>query len=128
MKWIAKLATAAQAVLLAQLGVARPADAAAPPQFTEAAGWQAAISSGTPEALQQFISHFPRGERTSEAFELIVVSEIATAQSLSKATAAATQLAEARRQDLEMLEHDFDLGTGKKESSPAEDSERLGPY
>ena len=127
MKWIAKLMTAAQAVLLAHLGAAKPGDAATPPEPTEATEWQAAIATGTPEALQQFIKQHPRDSRLGEAFELIVLSEIAAAEALADAAAGEVQLSEAR-QEPEMLEHNFDLGLGKKDQDQGGGSGRLGPY
>jgi hypothetical protein len=128
MNLIAKLVTAAQALLLAQLGAVKSGDAATPSDLTEATEWDAAISAGTPEAFQQYISQFPRGERLGEAFELIVLSEIETAKSLSDAAVSDIQLSEARREDLEVLERNFDLGTRKTDESQSEESDRLGPY
>lgn len=121
MKWIAKIVTAAQAVLLAQFGAVKPGEAAAPSEMTEAAEWNAALSAGTPEALQRFISHYPHGPRLGEAFELIVQSEI-------DAAATGIQLSEARREGSEMLEHDFDVGPAPKDDHSNEDGGRLGPY
>lgn len=128
MKWIAKLVTAAQAVLLAQLGAAKPGDAATPSHFTEAAEWDAAISAGTPEALQQFISHYPHGVRLGDAFELIVQSEIEAAMSRPEAAATGIQLSEARREGVELLEQDFDVGPAPKDDDSNEDGGPLGPY
>lgn len=112
MKAIAKFVTAVQALLLAPMGAAKPVDAATPGDFTEAARWEAAISSGTPEALQQYISQFPHGERLGEAFELIVEGEIEAAKSDPVGHPADVQLSEARPEGLEVLEQDFDLGRG----------------
>ena len=123
MNRFAKLLTAVQALLLAPLGAAKSADAARPDDFTETAQWQAAISSGTPEALQQFISQFPQGERLGEAFELIVEGEIEAAKSEP-----ALQLAEARRDKLEVLEHDFDRGAIRPEQDPTQTERDLAPY
>ena len=123
MNRIAKLLTAVQALLLAPLGAAKAADVARPDDFNEATQWQAAISSGTPEALQRYISQFPQGERLGEAFELIVEGEIEAAKSEP-----AVQLAEARRDALEVLEHDFDLGTIRPEQDPAQTERGLAPY
>ena len=123
MNRIAKFLTAVQALLLAPLGAAKSADAATPDSFTEAAQWQAAISSGTPEALQHYISQFPQGERLGEAFELIVEGEIEAAKS---AADSAVQLSEARR-DPEVIEHDFDRGALRPGLDPNQDS-GLNPY
>lgn len=128
MKLIAKFVTAIQALLLAPLGAAKPGDAATLAEFTETAAWEAAVSTGTPEALQQFISHFPQGERLGEAFGLIVQSEIEAAKSVSEGTVADLQLAEARRDPPEVLEQDFDRGTGQKNENLNEDSRGLNPY
>ena len=128
MNRIAKLLTAVQALLLAPMGVAKSADAARPDDFTEAAQWQAAISSGTPEDLQRFISQFPQGERLSEAFELIVEGEIEAAKSEPGGSLSAVQLAEARRDRLEVLEHDFDRGALRPEQDPNQDERGLAPY
>lgn len=123
MKRIAKFVTAIQALLLAPLGAAKPSDAATPPDFTETAAWESAVTAGTPEALQQFISHFPQGERLSDAFELIVQGEVEAAKSLAERAATDLQLSEARP---EHLEHDFDLGAGRKNQN--EDNRGLYPY
>lgn len=120
MKWIAKFVTAAQALLLAQFGAAKPGEAAMPSDVTEATKWAAAVSAGTPDALQQFISQFPDGERLGEAFELIVLSEIEAAKSASPVAVTGVQLSEARNERPEVLEHDFDLGVTK--------SDALTPY
>lgn len=128
MKWIAKIVTAAQAVLLAQFGAAKPGEAAMPSDVTEAATWAAAVTAGTPDALQQFISQFPDGERLGEAFELIVLSEIAAAKSASPGAAPGVQLSEARSERPEVLEHDFDLGVSKDDGALNEDSDFLTPY
>jgi hypothetical protein len=128
MKWIAKLVTAAQAVLLAQVGAARAADAAPPPDFSEADQWQAAVAAGTPEALQQYLSQYPRGERMGEAFELIVLSEIEAANSAAVVAAGDIQLSEARRDEPERLEHDFDVSPTTNTLDQSGDGESLGPY
>ena len=104
MNRIAKIVAAMQALLLAPIGAAKSADAAQSEALSEAARWHAAISSGSPEDLQRFITDFPQGERLGDAFEQIVEGEIAAAKSDS---AGAVQLAEARR-DPELLEFDFD--------------------
>lgn len=127
MKWIAKIVTAAQAVLLAQFGAARAADAPPTLDFTEAAEWQAAVSAGTPEALQRYLSHNSTGERRSEAFELIVLSEIEAATPPAHGAPAEVQLSEARRDQMEMLEHDFEPGPAKTDDAEG-DGGRLGPY
>lgn len=124
MNRIAKLLTAVQALLLAPLGAVKSADAARPDTFTEAAQWQAAISSGTPEALQQYISQFPQGERLGDAFELIVEGEIEAAKS---DTGGSVQLSEARRDRPEVLEHDFDRGSLRPNQDPNQDG-GLNPY
>lgn len=128
MKWIAKFVTAAQALLLAQVGAAKPGDAAMPSDVTEAAQWEAAISAGTPDALQQFISQFPDGERLGEAFELIVLSEIEAAKSGSAGPVTGVQVSEARSERPEVLEHDFDLGVNKNDGALDEESGGLTPY
>jgi hypothetical protein len=128
MKWIAKLVTAAQAVLLAQVGAARAADAAPSPDFNEADQWQAAVAAGTPEALQQYLSQYPRGERMGEAFELIVLSEIEAANSAPVIAAGDIQLSEARRDEPERLEHDFDVSPTTNTLDQSGDGESLGPY
>jgi len=125
MKRIAKFMTAIQALLLAPLGTATPSDAATPSDFTETSAWEAAVSSGTPEALQQFISHFPQGERLGDAFELIVHAEVEAAKSDADRAATDLQLSEARP---EVLERNFDLGAGRKIESLNEDSRGLNPY
>lgn len=122
MNRIAKFITALQALLIAPLGAAKAGNPALPSELTEAAAWQTAHSSGTPEALQQFISNFPRGEHLSEAFALIVQSEVEAAGSEASA-AGAVQLSEA---GLEVLEHDFDLGVGRKPEN--QDTRGLTPY
>ncbi len=119
MKRIAKFVTAIQALLLAPLGVATPSDAATPSDFTETSAWDAAVSSGTPEALQQFISHYPQGERLGEAFELIVRAEVEAAKSDAHRAATDLQLSEARS---EILEQNFDRGAGRKIENLNEDS------
>ena len=125
MKRIAKFVTAIQALLLAPLAAAKPSEAATPSEFTETAAWEAAVSAGTPEALQQFISHFPQGERLGEAFGLIVQGEVEAAKSLADRAAADLQLSEARP---EVLEHDFDRGVGRKNEIQNEDGRGLNPY
>jgi len=128
MNRFAKLLTAVQALLLAPLGAAKSADAALPDDITEAAQWQAAIASGTPEALQQFISQFPQGERLGEAFELIVEGEIEAAKSDPAGSPGSLQLAAAGRDRLEVLEHDFDSGVVSQEQDPGQNERGLGPY
>jgi len=128
MRWIAKLVTAAQAVLLAHSGAARAGDAATPPDFTETDRWQAAVAAGTPDALQQYLSQYPRGERMGEAFELIVLGEIEAAKSVSQGAAGDIQLSEARRDQLEMLEHDFDVGPAQRNQEQNGEGGSLGPY
>ena len=127
MKWIAKLVTAAQAVLLAHLGTAR-ADEVAPPDFTEADRWQAAIAAGTPDALQQYISQHPHGDHLGDAFELIVLNEIEAAKFVPQGGVGDVQLSEARRDQLEMLEHDFDVGPAQSNEEQNGEGESLGPY
>jgi hypothetical protein len=128
MKWIAKLVTAAQAVLLAQLGATRGADASPPHDLTEADQWQAAVAAGTPDALQQYLSQYPRGERMGEAFELIVLSEIEAANSAPAVAAGDIQLSEARRDQPERLEHDFDVSPTTNTQDPSGGGGSLGPY
>lgn len=128
MKWIAKLVTAAQAVLLAQAGATRAADAAPPADLTEADRWHAAIAAGTPDALQQYLSQYPRGERVGEAFELIVLSEIEAAKSATAVAAGDIQLSEARRDQPERLEHDFDVGPATNTLDQSGPGGSLGPY
>ena len=128
MKLIAKVITAVQALLLAPMGAAKPGEAATPAEFNEAAGWEAATSVGTPEALQQFISRFPRGERLGEAFDLIVQNEIEAAGPGSADSPINVQLSEARRDRLEVLEHDFDRGSPAGGPSSNEDSGGPTPY
>lgn len=123
MNRVAKFITALQALLIAPLGAAGAGDAPTPSELSEAAAWQAALSSGTPEALQQFISHFPQGDHLSEAFGLIVQGELEAAR--SDAGAAAVQLSEA---GLEVLEHDFDLGADRKLDNQNENTRGLTPY
>ena len=125
MKRLAKFITAVQALLLAPLGAAKAGDAATPSDFTETAAWEAALTTGTPEALQQFIAHFPQGERLGEAFGLIVQGEVAAAQSDVDRVATDLQLSEAL---LEVLEHDFDRGVIRKDQNPNEDNRGLNPY
>ena len=124
MNRIAKFITALQALLIAPLGAAKAGDPVAPSEHTEAAAWQTALSSGTPEALQQFITHFPQGEHLSEAFALIVQSEVETAGSEAGA-ARAVQLAEA---GLEVLEREFDPGTLQTPAPQNESDRGLAPY
>ena len=126
MKWIAKLVTAAQAVLLAQVGAVRAADAAPPPGLSDDDQWQAAVAAGTPDALQQYLSQYPRGERMGEAFELIVLSEIEAAT--SAVAAGDIQLSEARRDQPERLEHDFDITPTTNTQDQSGAGESLGPY
>lgn len=128
MKWIAKLVTAAQAVLLAQVGATRAADAAPPPDLTEADRWQAAVAAGTPDALQQYLSQYPRGERMGEAFELIVQGEIEVAKSTLAAAAGDIQLSEARRDQPERIEHDFDVSPATNTLDQNGAGGSLGPY
>ncbi len=125
MKRIAKFVTALQALLLAPLGAAKPSDAATPSDFTEPAAWEAAVSTGTPDALQQFISHFPHGERLGEAFGLIVHAELEAAKTDADRAATDLQLSEARP---EVLEQDFDRGVGRKYENLNEDNRGLNPY
>ncbi len=119
MKWIAKFVTAIQALLLAPLAAATPSNAATPSDFTETSAWDAAVLSGTPEALQQFISHHPQGERLGEAFELIVHAEVEAAKSDANRAATDLQLSEAPS---EILEQNFDRGAGRKIENLNEDS------
>ena len=129
MEWMAKLVTAAQALLLAQFGAAKPSDAAMAPDLAEAAKWAAAVSAGTPDALQQYISQFPHGERLSDAFDLIVQNEIESAKSsLSAGALTGVQLSEARKEQPELLERNFDLGTNKNTGTPNQGGESLTPY
>ena len=125
MKRIAKFVTAIQALLLAPLGAAKPSDATMPSDVSETAAWETAISSGTTEALQQFISYFPQGERLGDAFELIVQGEVEAAKSAADRAATDLQLSEARP---ERLEHDFDRGVMRQDKSPSEDNRGLRPY
>ena len=124
MNRVAKVITALQALLIAPLGAAKAGDAPIPSKYTEAAAWQAALSSGTPEALQQFISRFPQGDHLGDAFGLIVQSEVETARSDASA-AGAVQLSEA---GLEVLEHDFDQGVGRTLEDQNQDIRGLNPY
>jgi hypothetical protein len=125
MKRIAKFITAIQALLLAPLGAVKPSHAATPSDLTETAAWEAAVSTGSPEALQQFISHFPQGERLSEAFGLIVQVEVEAAKSATGRAATDLQLSEARP---EILERNFDRGVGRKYENQNEDNRGLNPY
>ncbi len=125
MKRIAKFITAIQALLLAPLGAAKPSDAAMPSHFTETAAWESAVSRGTPEALQRYISHFPQGERSGEAFGLIVQAEVEAAKSAADQAATELQLSEARS---EIIERNFDRGVVRKNESQNEDSRGLTPY
>lgn len=118
MKRLAKFITALQALLLAPLGAAKAGDVATPSDFTETAAWEAALSTGTPEALQQFIAHYPQGERLGDAFGLIVQGEVDRA-------ATDLQLSEAPQ---EVLEHEFDRGVIGKNLNPNEDNRGLTPY
>ena len=128
MRWIAKLVTAAQAVLLAHSGAARAGDAGVPPDLAEADQWQAAVAAGTPEALQRYLSQFPRGERMGEAFELIVLSEIEAASAAAQGAAGHVQLSEGLGDSMEMLEHDFDVGPAQSNDEQNGEGESLGPY
>ncbi len=120
MKRLAKFITAIQALLLAPLAAAKASDAATPSDFTETAAWEAALTTGTPEALQQFIAHFPQGEHLGEAFGLIVEGEVAAAQSDVDRVATDVQLSEAL---LEVLEHEFDRGVIRPDQNPNEDTD-----
>lgn len=124
MNRVAKIITALQALLLAPLGAAKASEAPPPADLTESAAWQAAVLDGTPEALQRFITHFPEGDRMGDAFGLIVQSEVETAKSAVQA-AGAVQLSEA---GLEVLEQNFDLGTGRKLEDQNQDDRGLTPY
>lgn len=125
MNRVAKFITALQALLIAPLGAAGAGDAPTPSELSEAAAWQAALSSGTPEALQRFISRFPQGDHLNDAFGLIVESEVQAANSDAASRATAVQLSEA---GLEVLERDFDLGVGRTLENQNEDNRGLTPY
>lgn len=125
MNRVAKFITALQALLIAPLGAAGAGDAPTPSEPSEAAAWQAALSSGTPEALQRFISRFPQGDHLNDAFGLIVESEVQAANSDAASRATAVQLSEA---GLEVLERDFDLGVGRTLENQNEDNRGLTPY
>lgn len=124
MNRVAKIAAALQALLIAPLGAAKADVAATPTERTEAAAWQAALSSGSPEALQQFISRFPNGNHLGEAFGLIVQSEVETAGAEAIA-ARAVQLADA---GLEVLEREFEPGAVQTPSPQNESDRGLAPY
>jgi len=125
MKRLAKFITALQALLLAPLGAAKAGDVATPSDFAETSAWEAARSTGTPEALQQFIAHYPQGERLGDAFGLIVQGEVAAAQSDVHRAATDLQLSEALQ---EVLERDFDPGAGPKQENLSDDGRGLTPY
>ena len=125
MKWIAKYMTAMQALLLLSLGISKPSSAAIPSDPAEGSEWAAAVSAGTPEALQRFISQFPRSERLGDALDLIIQQEIA-ARSVLVDTGTEVQLAQ--RGPPEVLEHELDPGTGKDIQDLLDDGGALAPY
>ena len=127
MKLVAKVLTAMQALLLAPMGAAKANDAMTPGDANESAGWEAAMSEGTPEALQHFISRFPQGEHRGEAFELLVASEIESAVR-SRQSLTGVQLAEARNERLEKLEQNFDRKQLNRDLNSDDESKGLTPY
>lgn len=125
MKWIAKCMTSVQAMLLLPLGISNPSDAAITSDFTEGSEWKAAVSAGTPEALQRFISQFPRSEQLGDALDLIIQQEIAARSALVDTR---TEVQLAGHGPSEVLERDFDPGTAKDNPDSLDDGGRLGLY
>lgn len=49
------------------------------PNVTEDAAWQRTAALQSPDAMQDFISHFPNSSRVADAFEMLVAAELAAA-------------------------------------------------